>query len=269
MRVPRFRITERQVLLWILAGLFLAYAATFIVAGLRQVAKPVEVNQPPRVRRMAPTESNRRDIRYLIEDMFDPSLLALPNQRGFSRRLWRGGPIAQAPPNDWNIRPAFLPASEPAGLPLLLERPTLTDLVENLAAKLPATDASTNAAMAFTPVTVTNSYLSVVNGTLGRRELLSQTELPVVTNATPLRATRVRVAVGADGAIQFASLERGCGSEPVDALAINWCRRLQFTPVMGAGTDGAERTWGVVRFDWATVRSSSTNGLAPPAISAP
>jgi TonB family protein len=266
MRLPRFHITERQVLLWILAGLFLAYAATFIVASLRRRSEPIEVNQPPRVRRMPPTNTAQTDIHYFFADMFDPSLMSLPNQHGFSQQLWHGGPVAQLPPTDWNIRPSFLRLPGTNTLVVLLHQPPVSSVVENLAEKLPSTETVTNAPVPFMPAIATNSTVSIVAGTLDRRELLSRLSLPVVTNNTALRATRVRVAVRPDGEVEFASLERGSGNEAVDAQSLEWSRQLQFVPLTG-DAGNLDLMWGVVRFAWTTVPPLVTNAV--PAVSAP
>ena len=272
---PRFRISERQVLLWIMASLFLAYAATFIVASLRKREEPVEVNQTPRVRRMPAIKSGgsgEPDIRYRFEDLFDPSLMALPNKHGFSQRLWSGGPLAGLAPSDWNIRPSFLPGADVDRLKVLLEEPALTQIVETVAEKRPAADDSGTNGAAFAPARATNSFVSIVNGTLTGRELLSSTSLPAVTNQVALRPTRVRVAVDPEGAVRFVGLERGCGQETVDVQALNRSQQLHFTPLTGdAGKGIADFAWGVVLFVWATVPPSSTNAVAasPPVISTP
>jgi hypothetical protein len=269
MRLARLSITERHVLLWILAGLFVTYAATILIAIFRRKAEPAVVNQPPRVRRMAPAAKDA-DVRYWFADIFDPSLMALPNPEGFSHRLWRNGPRAGLAPNDWNIRPTYLPVPPPDGTGTLLDLPAVSKTVELVAEKLPATDPAPAAGTTYAPVTSLSSILSIINGPLSRRALLSYTSLPAVTNDVSLRATRIRLAVGTDGVVRFANIERSCGNESVDLKALDWCRQLQFAPLVGdAGMKLDDLMWGVARVAWATVLPAPTNGAGAPLISKP
>jgi TonB family protein len=221
---------------------------------------------------MPPASTTTPDARHWFADFFDPSLMALPNQQGFSSRLWHGGPVAELPSGDWNIRPAYLPPPPPDTPMVLLKQPTVAQLAETLAEKLPATESTDSSPTPLLPVPATHSALSIVTGTLGRRELLSHTTLPVVTNEIAVRSTRVRVAVRPDGAVQFANLERSCGNEPLDTRAVEHARQLQFTPLTGANGAGfSDLAWGVVRYAWVTAPPPSTNHPAKPAgdISAP
>src|SRR5947207_2763304 len=83
--VSRFRITERQVLLLIMAASILAYIAAIFVVTYRQKGQQPDLSRPARVRWMNPQAAQRApDIRYIIADLLDPSLMSLPNAHGFS-----------------------------------------------------------------------------------------------------------------------------------------------------------------------------------------
>ena len=73
--------------------------------------------------------------------------------------------------------------------------------------------------------------------------------LPVPFAPVPVKRTRVLIAVGNDGAVRHAVLDRSCGNEALDAEAVQLCRQLRFEAE--AGLDPLAVTWGAARFVWA------------------
>ena len=251
MAVPRFRVTERQVLLLLLVASFIGFGGAFLVAGFRQHGERLERTGEPRVRWMPPREPTViTPTEYLVAEYFDPSLMSLPNTRGFSARMWQRS--ADAPPRSFEP-PAELALLDPTSdgkIATLLPEPSLTDIVNLVVEKLPATveDLTTDEPAAVAMV-VTQSTLHV-DGVLEQRSLRLQPELPAVTADTGLKPTRVRVAVAPDGRVRYVTLDQSCGNETVDAQALDTASRLRFEPATSA--DPLALTWGMVKFSWAT-----------------
>jgi TonB family protein len=65
-----------------------------------------------------------------------------------------------------------------------------------------------------------------------------------------LKPTRVRIGVAPDGTVRFASVERSCGKETVDAQAVELAQQIRFEPVTDAKSSSLD--WGVVKMLWAT-----------------
>lgn len=249
MAVPRFRITERQVLMLLLVASVLGFAGAFLLASFRQHGARLERTSQPRVRWMPPpTATGATSMTDLIADLFDPSLMALPNPRGFSLRLWqrRTAPPARVfdPPSELALLDP--PALDP--LPaMLLQSPLETGLQTGIE-KLPATLLDLNSSeLQGTAGTQSTMHL---NGDLASRALLEQPSLPASVVAAGVRPTRVRLAVGVDGRVRYASVDRSSGNEDMDAQALELARRLRFDSVSSA--DPLALAWGTARFNWAS-----------------
>lgn len=255
MAVPRFRITERQVLLLLLVASCLGFAGAFLVAGFRERGTRLERTTQPRVRWTPVAEAaEERPLAEVFAEYFDPSLMSLPNPHGFSSPMWQH---TAEPPARAFEPPAALalldppPIQElPALLPALTTPDELQEGVQKLSASLsdgPVIDASD------IPVAGTRSTMSI-EGDLEGRNLLEPASLPSPTAESGLRRTRIRLAVAPDGRVRYATLERSCGNEAVDSMALEFARRLRFDPVSSA--DPLAVQWGILKIIWATVPKS-------------
>ena len=186
-------------------------------------------------------------VRQVLADYFDPSAMSLPSPRGFSHGPWQH----LAPPAPSRYEP-FIPAAFLAAItgvvpPSLLPQAALGDLVQaGLERPIFAVVDDVPAAPEL-PV-VTNSVLQL-EGALARRRMLQPPVVPLAPATVTVRRTSVLVAVGADGRVRHAVLERSCGNEALDSDAVELTRQLRFEPV--ASADALAVTWGTARFVWA------------------
>jgi len=228
--IPRIHIHERHVLMWLLGATVATIAAGALWLAIGQRTGPKPGTAPTtRLRWMHPGQQ------ALVADYFDPSVMSLPDARGFSGRAWQlraaVTPPAYAPVNG----PVFLALPANAALPVLLAETSISELAQ--AGTLGAPVPPAQMAPAIGPVT--NSVLTVT-GVLSGRGILQQPELPVA---------RVLVAVTGDGRVRYAVLERSSGNEAVDGAAVAAVRQVWFAPEPNA--DPLALTWGAVRVVWA------------------
>jgi len=244
MRLPRFRITERQFLLFILAGLMCAYVAAFLVTMMRSPSGPVKPKRGLRVHRLV----ERKDD--VVVSMFDPSLMSLPDRHGFSGALWVNGPRLRQRETEWGMGPSFFETHPPEELPALVPRMSAEAAVQQISQKAPALFLEEIAEPVRGGSSLVKPVFVVVAGLDGRwwREGKA---LTVVTNETALRPTQVRIAVDGKGSVRFANIEDGSGSESADVQALDVARELKFETVEGRGGDGG-LAWGRVKVLWAT-----------------
>ena len=185
----------------------------------------------------------------VMAELFDPSVMSLPSPRGFSRPLWQHGAPVKYRPADWGAAPAFLERVAVSAMRPLLEQPPLADTVQSMVEK--GTAGIGDAAVE--PVAVApsqNRTQFLVSGALSGRAVVHTPVLPVVTNETALKPTRVRIGVAPDGTVRFASLERSCGKETVDAQAVELAQQIRFEPATDPKAPSLD--WGVVKILWAT-----------------
>lgn len=235
-------------MLLLIASVF-GFAGAFLLAGFRQHGSRLERTSQPRVHwAPPPATTGQRSMTYLIADYFDPSLMSLPNPRGFSLRMWQHSAVPPAqnfdPPSDLALLDP--PPSEP--LPAMLPQPSLSNALQSSVDKLPATlldfpSVDTHG------VAGTQSTLHF-DGDVASRTLLEQPTLPITGINAGLRPTRVRLALGVDGRVRYATLDRSSGNEDVDAQALELARRLRFDSV--SASDPLALTWGTARFTWAS-----------------
>jgi TonB family protein len=191
-----------------------------------------------------------------MAELFDPSVMSLPSPHGFSRPLWQHGAPVKYRPADWGTAPAFLERAAVSAMRPLLEQPPLVDTVQSMLEK--GTAGIGDAAVE--PVAVAPSEnrtlflvsdaLAPIRSELAGRAVVRMPSLPVVTNETALKPTRVRIGVAPDGTVRFASVERSCGKETVDAQAVELAQRIRFGPA--ADPKASSLDWGVVKILWAT-----------------
>jgi TonB family protein len=255
MVLTKFRMTERQVMALIMVACFIAFGGAFLYVGMHKREEPAEFGKPPVVRWMPQQTGPTADsIEYVIADLLDPSLMSLPNRHGFSLALWQ----RQAPPGSPEMAvdtgPSFLGLSHSTNVVSLLAQPALTDEVQASVEKA--------AGVAEEPADPEEAGLakqlehSVIDfaGPLEERAVVTAPEPPVIASDAPLRPTRVRIAVAAEGTVRYAVLDSSCGAEAVDAQAVELAQRIRFEPE--AGFDPVGLAWGTVRFLWATAPSA-------------
>jgi hypothetical protein len=193
-------------------------------------------------------------MEYLIADLLDPSLLSLPSLHGFSRGLWEHQLPVSRRPYEPVPQLAFLGIEAPAQSPSLLEPVPLADLVHSSVNKESGLPEEDGEGEAMPPPVATDHSVVQVLEPIGNRQMLQPPDLPAIESNAPLRQSRVRIAVGADGVVRYAILDRSTGSgsssSEADARALASARRIRFDPQLGG--DDRALAWGVLRFVWAT-----------------
>ncbi len=252
-RVPRPSFAQGQLMLWILVGSLIAFGSMFLffrVSGNALTSTPrkmahVAVMLTPHQDPLSP-----QDSRYVIADVFDPSLTSLPNAHGFSSGAWRRTIEAAQRNLGWNQQPAFLSPAAPSEPHSLLERAPLDAAVLSAAEKTEALSEEPGDGDATASLVSVNQSVFRVLGPLERRVVINAPVLPTINNLTPLRPTQIRVGVGADGLVLYALLDRSSGDDGVDAQALALARRIRFETEQDSST--VSLAWGVLRFLWAT-----------------
>lgn len=244
MALPRFRLTERQVLMLMMGATALAVGAaalgsSFLGSGVKKLEPDVQA----RIRWVRPSSNSARQ---LLADYFDPSLLSLPSPRGYSRAAWEH----LAPPSASRyapvIPPAFLQPTE-TKLASLLDQPDFTAAVLTGLERREVSNGDDLPAL--DPVMPATVSVVRVEGRLAARPIWKQPVMPVAPAGLAIRRTRVLLAAGNDGRVRYAVLDRSCGNAALDTEAAALAREIQFEPV--AASDPLELTWGAARFSWA------------------
>lgn len=245
MALPRFRVTERQVLTLLMVASVLGVGAAILgssfFGGHGRKLEPVT---RAHIQSMRPAAGGLREV---VADYFDPSLMSQPSPHGFSRGPWSH--LAPPLPSRYQpLRPAaYLTAPVNQEQPTLLEQAPLRVVVEAGLERPAFPVADELPALANVPV-VTNSVLQV-DGALAERRLIHVPAIPLAPPLVMMRRSVVQVAVGADGRVRHAVLERSGGNVALDAEAVELARHLRFAPEVRSDALGV--TWGTVRFLWA------------------
>jgi TonB family protein len=260
-RGPKLSFAQGQLLLWILAGSLVAFGAMFVffrVSGVSLATAPRETSRVLVMPKANQNPFSSSDPRYVIADVFDPSLMTLPSAHGFSRGMWRQKIVPTQRNLGWNEQPAFLADRPMDALRSLLEPTPVDAAVLSAAEKTPALSEESNDNEAIEPpISINQSVLRVLSA-LEDRGVTYLPPLPVITSSGPIRPTQVRVGVGADGLVLYAVLDRSCGDEAVDAQALALVQQIRFEAERDSSSTSV--TWGVLRFLWATQGATSTNG---------
>jgi hypothetical protein len=257
-RVAKVSFAQGQLMLWILVGSLLAFGAMFVFFRISGVTLATVPRKLPLIAFMPTARQDPlslTDARYIVADVFDPSLMSLPSLHGFSSGLWRRRIEAKQRNLDWNQEPAYLDAKQPEPLRSLLEPVPLAAAALSASEKNPALSEEPENEMTG-PAEIVNASVFRVLGPLEDRGVIRAPELPVLASPVPVRAVQVRVGVGPDGLVRYALLDRSCGSEVVDAQAVLLARQFRFEATQSG--DSA-LVWGIVRFLWATQGSTPTN----------
>lgn len=262
-RAPKVSFGQGQLLLWILAGSLVAFGVMFIFFRFSGVPLTTTSRELPHISVMQPASQNPfspSDPRYVMADVFDPSLMSLPSAHGYSSRVWHRKIEATQRNLGWNEQPAFLEATVP-GEPRSLLEPTPVDAaVLSAAEKTQAfSEEANDKEVPDPPVTVNQTVLRVL-GALEDRVVSYVPPLPMITSPLLLRPTQVRVGVGADGLVLYALLDRSdrlSGDDTVDAQAMALARQVRFEAEHDSSTTSV--AWGVLRFLWAAQPPATTN----------
>jgi hypothetical protein len=247
MTLSRFRVSERQSLHFIMVACVIGLASTFLIVFLRRQTARTEPAKQPLIRWMSPrTSAAGKEIRSLIAELDDPSLMSLPDSHAFSRRLWQRQLEATASPIQPPDAPACLDTEPPRELATLLPPAPLAETVRAAANKPVAAVAEPRPAME----TPRNHSAIQFDGALASLTLTRAPLLPAVASEAPLRNTRLRLAIAADGTVQLALIERSCGDDNADTLALGAARQLRFA--LPVETDRHSLLWGAARVLWAT-----------------
>ena len=259
-RVPKLSFGQGQLMLWILAGSLVAFGAMFVFLHVSGVTLTTTPRELPHITWMPPAHQNAfspSDPRYVIADVFDPSLMTLPSAHGFSSEAWRRPIEATRRSLGWNDQPSFLdvaPSVEPHSL---LEQTPVDVAVLAAARKTqPVSEESNTMEGTAVPVSINQSVVRILS-TLEDRAVVSVPPLPTITSPMPLRPTQVRVGVEADGQVLYALLNSSCGDDAVDARALALAGRIRFEAEHD--TSASSLMWGVLKFLWATQPPATTN----------
>ncbi|HXI83224.1 MAG TPA: hypothetical protein VNL17_03940 [Verrucomicrobiae bacterium] len=257
---PKLSFAQGQLLLWILAGSLVAFGAMFVFFRVSGVSLATAPRESSRVLLMPAAKQNpfsSSDPRYVIADLFDPSLMTLPSAHGFSRGMWRQKIEAAQRSLGWSEQPAFLADRPMDALRSLLEPTTVDTAVLSAAEKTPAfSEESNDNEPTEPPVSINQSVLRVLSA-LEDRGVTYAPSLPTVNSPGPVRPTQVRVGVGANGLVLYALLDRSCGDEAVDGQALALARQIRFEAERDSSSTSL--AWGVLRFLWARQEATSTN----------
>jgi hypothetical protein len=275
-RVPKLSFAQGQLMLWILAGCLVAFGSMFVfvrVSGVNLASTPRAV---PRINVMFTARQDPlspTDARYVIADVFDPSLMSLPSTHGFSSGAWTRKIEALQRSLGWNQQPAFLGASAPETPQSLLEPVPVDAAVFAAAEKTPAlSQEPDDNTVPKLPLPVNQSVFRVL-GALEDRIVVHAPLLPTIDSNMGQRGSgpktwtgysqdsvQVRIGVGADGVVVYALLDHSCGDDTVDAQALALAHQFRFEAEHD--TSATSLTWGVLRFLWATQPPASTNAEA-------
>ena len=259
--------SERQLLLMMLIVSLLFHVGAMSFLGAGNVVQPHPVSTRPRIRWMPQLDSavpRETPLAYGLADLFDPSLSALPNPRGFSRPMWKRAIGAARQPLDFSATPAFLDVAATNTLGTLLNEPALNDVVLASLKKLPA-EMEEPVGEAFEVPVIINSTVLRVDSAVDAWRVIRAPQWPTITSAKSLVPTRVRAGVAADGSMRFATLESSCGDEAADGQAVELVRQVRFAPLAGAGAAPSLK-WVLLSVVWATEpppAAPATSGKTP------
>ena len=236
--IPRIRVHERHVLMWLLIASMAAMAMVAIwLFWSHQASHTLAPGGAAHVHWLRPTQQP------IIAEYFDPSVMSLPNPRGFSGNAWRHlAPAIQAAYKP-EQPPAFLALPASAPLPVLLPEPSLGELTQT---QITPTAIESESVTTATIVPVTNSIIEIT-GALSGRQILQSPVLPLAS--VPVRTTRVLIAVTGDGRVRYAVLERSSGNEVLDGAVVEIARQVWFAPE--PNINPLALTWGTLRLVWA------------------
>jgi TonB family protein len=253
---------------WLMIGASVAlHFAPWLVIKVKDHAEWQAPPKRPRVQMMPATplsRENGRQLQYVISEFMDPSLSSLPSARGFSQKMWARGVDIGPITGEWQIEPAFLDVTRPGEFQSLLPQPSVWQSLQGAARKMSPESETAAPVNGGEPAVVVTSSVFRADGALAGRAIVGMPALPTIQNATPLRSTRLRVAVEPAGMVRFVVLERSSGNEAADSRAVELARQVRFEPLADAGLEGEALMWGVMKCFWATELPAALPGGVTP-----
>lgn len=208
--------------------------------------------EPPVVKRVA-AEHRTEQVFMILEppaapgriatgfvDWLDPTVFALPSERGFSAMVRRRVPGSRL--SDGEERALLLPLlyeplcwARKEGEGVAFAEPPLSFGISP-AGEEPAIPASEEASA------------WRVYGEIDRRNPTASSSLPPVEFDEAVAPTVVRAAVSPRGEVPYTFIERSSGFERADGAALRFVQSLRFSPL--EGTNVAALSWGFVKVLW-------------------
>jgi TonB family protein len=187
----------------------------------------------------------------------DPTLFALPHQRGFSGLAWLAVPVQKLPSSDV--------ATQPRWLPLAVEQmgEVFTRVFKTNRFDTPQSLADASAELILpkvAPLTLSaEGSVLRIEGALAQRQLLTPLALPSQITPEILTNTVIQMVVDEAGQLVAASLLLpGSGSKQADQEALTLARKAQFNSIEERGPQRVPAkppgrlTWGTMVFQWHT-----------------
>jgi TonB family protein len=244
---------------WALLFVFLAHAAAVFWFGER--IKPIAAPEKPQpLLYIATDEAAAQKLAELA--CADPTLFALPSERGFSGGAWLILKPTEMSVSNWTAPPRALPLNVDA-LGTAITRYAETNRVSSeglLDGLRGATPFELRAPSQ--PIRGFSSF--AISGALSTRKLNWNGTLPPATNAELVTNTVVELSVNADGVVESVMLVGESGHKLADDLALRACRQFAFEPLplRRAARENAVPQRGRATFHWHVVPPAITNGLA-------
>lgn len=173
-------------------------------------------------------------------DWLDPTVFALPSERGFSATVRHRAPAARL--SDGETQAPLLPR---------LYEPLLWARGEREGVAFAESPPSFGISPAGEePVTAAPEEASAwrVYGEIAGRNPTAPSSLPPVERDEPVAPTVVRAAVSPRGEVPYAFVERSSGFERADDAALRFVQSLRFASL--DGTNSAVLSWGFVKVLW-------------------
>jgi hypothetical protein len=191
----------------------------------------------------------------------DPTLFALPSEKGFSGNAWLKHTPAPLAVSNWSAPPSWLTLNpNELGATLTAHAETNRISTETLLDGLRST---TPFELRVAALPLLSRSVMAIEGALNQRAFTLPVSLPAATNTDLLTNTVVEIAVNGDGIVESVMLAGECGSKLVDEAAVDVARQLAFAPLplKRREREAALPERGRVIFTWQIVSPALTNGL--------
>jgi len=243
---------------WGLLFIFLTHVAA--VFWFSERVKPIA--EPEQIKPLLYIASDEATSRRLAElSGMDPTLFALPSERGFSGGAWLTFVPADMTLSNWAVPPSWLPL-DVNGLGVMLVRYLETNRV-SAEALLDDLHSAEPFELRIPSQPIASASTFSIEGALRSRKLISPGALPPATNSELITNSIVELSVNGDGIVESAVLIGECGLKSMDEQALTAAKRLAFEPLPlpRAGREAAVPQRGRVVFTWHVVSAALTNGL--------
>ena len=183
----------------------------------------------------------------------DPSLLALPSARGFSRSALVRTIPSPTPQPSRQEHAELLPNlfSDSHTHLLVVEESLQTHLQSRFDRLSPQSQEEPSTVQSLAPV----RSICTVSARNVQRKLLSQPSFPILEGSSPPQPTVLRVGVNVMGAVAAALISKPCGNEGADQLAVREASRWRFTALADALEEQLD--WFEVTIYWASSMEGS------------